>query len=1114
MVQRAWRKQLIDTDWLCGISPAAVITMPVRASGSSGSAAASSRLRELKAALTEPIPDLTTLKSLLQDVQETLRGDSELVGKHLPSIQLVLLDKILPHWHEAIRDDASVDDLFRSLFVPPAVEGKGKARMSRGQDRIALASYSTLTRHLSTLSSSPSKLDDGLLSYICSLLAALTSTGIREIYDACFFDTPDSDAKANLAWEEAWKSMLSIPSRVDNIVGRFREETGSFLKVPPALGRVKFMDGVARDIQLLVQDLSSPDCSSRDTFVARLRPLLVKLQTLGFFRASPRSARAGAAINITDPSFFSTTFPDLLDHPWDDHGKQGSLWPELLFELPRETSSAIIWSFLEHLSSRSGQAISPAINLDDIPRPSPSARVVAGADFLNRFLGTAKFCYETEPDVWQVVLDWALARSPSREFSANALGRFDVDGVELRSRILVAWAGQGKPLESLFEAVIAVWTDEKHVKYASFGRHVYVTHLVALLIARLGAFQPLLHRLAFESSFLTSIQSYLTHSDPSVRRLGMLVAELLSEYTIPENAQGRGRYAEKSADEITKELEGMLDELDVDDEKRAPPRPAAPPTLQRLDFGKQMWDGTGQGKEECRYLRACAHLKDEGTSPTEVDRQMGWTQEAPASPIVPPEPVIEKPRRSRPSRTKPLTSAKIQVLNPDSEDDLVGYASDRSIRSSRSPSPTPSYLEEIAKDPMLNMSGRDKVERPVYILQLIKLLKARQEPDKLEVAFKWGEPLIRRKRGFGTELAENAIELATVLLALSDPYDIANFEERRQGMLIALAACVPKLVAPYLTQQYFDGQYSLMQRSAILTALAMSARETAGLPTIQPAEQARIDFPSKVLPEHLHKQYAIESDVVGSRLLDAASSEAASDVLTKAKGSAPREVTRRQQFKVKVRPRKLIQEVDDRLSSDDEEQLPPALPPPINHFRDICAEYYVLPLLNRFWDFFQDEITRDARSGGGGIGGAGMILSPLAMGRFLHTLTVLLHAARLSPTFFRILAPQSLELAVTIGARLTSTELESEVVTAALELALVCLDGCKEQDGGRSLAQDSPELLMGASEWAGKIFEAEDKGEKTSVHSAGGREAKEGRAAAGVVVIASEILQKQLGYGL
>jgi len=118
------------------------------------------------------------------------------------------------------------------------------------------------------------------------------------------------------------------------------------------------------------------------------------------------------------------------------------------------------------------------------------------------------------------------------------------------------------------------------------------------------------------------------------------------------------------------------------------------------------------------------------------------------------EPTVPKQTRGRSTKTK-TKPARPPPETVDSDDDsLVGY-SDESRSSSRSPSPTPSYLEEVANDPMLNTSTRAKIQRPVYLIQLLELLRARTEPEKLEVALKWGEELIRRKRDYGTELGKH-----------------------------------------------------------------------------------------------------------------------------------------------------------------------------------------------------------------------------------------------------------------------------------------------------------------------------------------------------------------------
>ena len=94
----------------------------------------------------------------------------------------------------------------------------------------------------------------------------------------------------------------------------------------------------------------------------------------------------------------------------------------------------------------------------------------------------------------------------------------------------------------------------------------------------------------------------------------------------------------------------------------------------------------------------------------------------------------------------------------DSDDSLIGYAS---LPSSRSPSPSSDHLDEIEKDPSLNV-GVKKVPRPVYLAQLGELLRGPgmqvqksdepHEADRVEMALNVAEELVRKKRVYGTEL--------------------------------------------------------------------------------------------------------------------------------------------------------------------------------------------------------------------------------------------------------------------------------------------------------------------------------------------------------------------------
>ena len=310
-----------------------------------------------------------------------------------------------------------------------------------------------------------------------------------------------------------------------------------------------------------------------------------------------------------------------------------------------------------------------------------------------------------------------------------------------------------------------------------------LTLLIILLVSLLPPYHPLITSITFHSPFLTSMQSYLGHSDPGIRRLGMLVGEVISNASLPpteadlEKARAAGgqkrEFKRQRDDRVVTELEGMLDDLDTEGseglKKKTAAAAAASTTarskVKRLDFGKSIWEGVGGGKEECRWLRAFEGLRDADAEVDEEDRLLGWKEVDPApsqldkaSEDKPPvevdsddEPTVPKQTRGRSTKTK---TARPPPETVDSDDDsLVGY-SDESRSSSRSPSPTPSYLEEVANDPMLNTSTRAKIQRPVYLIQLLELLRARTEPEKLEVALRWGEELIRRKRDYGTELGE------------------------------------------------------------------------------------------------------------------------------------------------------------------------------------------------------------------------------------------------------------------------------------------------------------------------------------------------------------------------
>jgi len=225
--------------------------------------------------------------------------------------------------------------------------------------------------------------------------------------------------------------------------------------------------------------------------------------------------------------------------------------------------------------------------------------------------------------------------------------------------------------------------------------------ITALLLVTLSYFptsSQVVKTLSTNPHFLKGISTYISHLDVSVRRCGMLVGEIAAELC-----------------------------------------------NQTLRFGD--WDGEDAGKPWCRSLRNLLTARDADTALAQPDDR--------------PTSKAEKESRSAQATAAVAKPAKATFAaapsGHDSDDSVTGYASPSS---SRSASPTPSELEEIAKDPTLNV-GKKKVQRPMYLVQLAELLRggtSKQGPDdpheadRIAMALDMGEELIRRKKDYGTEL--------------------------------------------------------------------------------------------------------------------------------------------------------------------------------------------------------------------------------------------------------------------------------------------------------------------------------------------------------------------------
>ncbi|KAL1408560.1 telomere binding protein [Vanrija albida] len=1012
-------------------------------------------------------------------------GAPRAIARALPTAQQALL-ACLPTFLPAL--DARARTLVDSLFVPL----KRGDTIAAGR-AVALTSYLNLGAMLAP--SPPSPLPAESRPFLLETLGHLaTGYGLDDTYWACY-----AASAQPLMWADALRALASLPARAANAVGRWRE-AGWAGEVPPQLVPRAYFDNVARRLEGLSYELAQAGAEP-----APLREAYAKLAGLGLLAAP--SAEAGPA-----PALFPAFLPPALAHL---HPEEGTLppypvgfFPALLLPLPASTLAALTDSLAQHLAFRLASASSP------LEPDVPDERVRRAAVVLAGFLGPAA----VGADSWAPLLQTLLRA-----------GGEDIPKVALR-RSIVAWATGGgvSAAKQLIDRIMDVWSDPKQIKFGVYGQIFGLTHSLILALSLLPQYDPYLVGLASRAQFMQAVQSFLSHPSTKIRRLGMLVAEILSELTIVDSGEDG-----PTEEETMAELQADLEDDSMGEEPRK--RNRKPVKARRLRF-TGMWDGSGDGKDECRWLRRSLGVKDTDAvlsdDPSGTAWLLGWDKDVEPEPEVAkpsavelPSPKLE-PTRGRKHQSRP----KIVMLDDDQANDpLEGYA-ESDPGSSRSASPTPSFLEEVAADPTLAIDAtkKKKLKRPVYVRQLVELLRDKDKPESIEMGLEWGEGLVRAKRNFGGEVVENAVDVAQAAISLSDPYHLDDFDKKRQGLVTALVACSPRNVPPFLAEQYFSASYSLLQKSVMLTAMAMGARELAGLPVPDPPRTTRrVDFPSKTLPPALHKQYIMPQDQPEQQQ-QGQLEDAADDMrkLLLSKGARQGEETvpelaRQRRLRVGEPARQKVA-VEGSLAAK-QMAAKPAQQPPVAPFSSVAAEFFVLPLINRFWEYFQDASVREtsAIASGGRYRGAGtgLVLSPMALEKFLLTLALLIHAARHAPTFLAVLAPAALELATTVGARhqaapdldgQADTSPQAQVVSAALGLALAALDTAVDLDKGRTFALDAPALVLGAGEWAHGVFEAESGGAKAS---GGGREGRLRAAAAGVVVKVAEIGEAFGGLG-
>lgn len=423
------------------------------------------------------------------------------------------------------------------------------------------------------------------------------------------------------------------------------------------------------------------------------------------------------------------------------------------------------------------------------------------------------------------------------------------------------------------------------------------------------------------------------------------------------------------------------------------------------------------------------------------------------------------PKSSSPSTTSILRI--VEVETDSDEDDLIPYGK---------PDSDP---EDDDEDPTL--INRNKPKPPVYMRDLIAGLNEKENYDKHCIALSAAKDLITRKAGFGKEVSDNAEELANILMGLQDTFEMENFDQLRQEALTATLLASPKTVAPYIAQHFFQGEYSLQQRTVMLVSLGLGARQIAGFDKGDKIS-SRASFPSKQLPPHLHQFYG-QMEGKQPNLIEDEASRLETSIIQPMALNAADQLSGPNALKVRT--------FSSRMAVEKARKKPTA-----NVLAQTVAEVFFYPLTGRWW-----QHARNTSS---------FWTSTQLLPMFLRTLALIVHASGPSATALPQITSEFWELLFSVRNAALTDNIQP-VIESILFAFMVLIDVNEDK---RRLATEHSNELLETREWARLVLERMGGANSVSLDLAIGKSKTEDEnervrmLAAGVIAKCNEVVEK------
>jgi len=287
-------------------------------------------------------------------------------------------------------------------------------------------------------------------------------------------------------------------------------------------------------------------------------------------------------------------------------------------------------------------------------------------------------------------------------------------------------------------------------------------------------------------------------------------------------------------------------------------------------------------------------------------------------------------------------------------------------------------------------------------------------------------------------------ELATLLVGLQDIYDISNFQDMRLQGMIAILISQPLKMGQWFAKTFFDGDYSLSQRASILTTLGVGARELGGfsaedsnLTTTKPLPPT--SFPSKTLPESMHKVYATPNP--GETVVDKLSTQLSRTMIAPMAASLADKLTGPDILKVRT--------FSSRMAVEAKRKKPIA-----NALAKIVADGFFFPLTGHF--FVHLKANGNSRKN--------VVFQPYLLTLFVKTLSLLIHASGPLTLSLSQMTSEFWDLLLS----LRTQAIEDITVTEALLFAFMTILEINEDK--RRLVEEQGRELLETQKWVEGVF--------------------------------------------